>query len=190
MAISELLYLSLISLDEHPVFITMVRSWLIKLLLCFSHTQYNKKQQQQQQKPAPCFMMTNQEESQTVPSHSSTYHIFSSPLKLSMLRKVHCRIRPRIFDNNLVTLPLSIAPFKQQPVASFLNESQNCAKTLRFEHMPSTIRCKQYSSLIAIDIGNNELSQEQATNKYVKQTTNFYSFIDKSKSKDKFRLRR
>jgi hypothetical protein len=182
MAISELLYLSLISLDEHPVFITMVRSWLIKLLLCFSHTQYNKKQQQQQQKPAPCFMMTNQEESQTVPSHSSTYHIFSSPLKLSMLRKVHCRIRPRIFDNNLVTLPLSIAPFKQQPVASFLNESQNCAKTLRFEHMPSTIRCKQYSSLIAIDIGNNELSQEQATN--------FYSFIDKSKSKDKFRLRR
>jgi hypothetical protein len=141
------------------IIITMVHSWLIKILLCFSHAQLSRKKQQE--KSTPCFMMTNQEKSQTVASYLPTYHIFSSPLKLSMLRKVRCRIRSRTSDTNPVALPLPVASFEQQPIASFLNESQNCAEKLRYECVPSTIRCKQYPSLVAIDIGNNEPSQEQ-----------------------------
>ena len=159
MAISESLFLLSILPDEYQIIMTMVHPWLIKILLCFSHAQLSRKKQQE--KSTPCSMMTDLEKSQTVASHLSTYHIFSSPLKLPMLRKVRCRIRLRTSDTNPVTLPLPVTSFEQQPIASFLNESQNCAEKLRYERVPSTIRCKQYPSLVAIDIDNNEPSQEQ-----------------------------
>jgi hypothetical protein len=170
----------------------MIRSWLIKILLRFSDTHHSKRkqQQQQQQESAPCFMIRKQEKSQTISSYPSICHTFSSPLKVSMLRKVRCRIQSRTLDNNLVTLPLSIASSKQQPIASFLNESKNCAETLQYEYTPSITRGKQYPSLIAIDIGNNEFSQEQASIRHMKKSTSFYSLIDNSKSENETCLRR
>jgi len=188
MTFSKLLFFIFTSFNEQQIIITMVCSWLIKILLCFSHTHHCKRKQQQ--KSAPCFMMRNQEKNQTISSCSPICHTFSTPLKVSMLRKVRCRIKSRTIDNNLVTLPLSIASSKQQPIANFFNESKNCAEILQYEYKPSTTRCKQYPSMIAIDIDNNEFSQEQASIKYMKQSTNFYSLIDNSKSKNENRLRR
>lgn len=105
-----------------------------------------------------------------------------------MLRRIRCRIQPRTLDNNLITLPLSIASSRRQPVTYLLNESQNCAETLPYEDTSSITRCKQYPSLIAIDIGNNEFSQEQTSTKYMKQSTNFCSPLDKLKFKKKIPL--
>ncbi len=189
MTFSKLLFFILTSFNEQQLIITMIRSWLIKILLCFSHTHHNRRKQSQQQS-TPRFIIRNQAKSQTISSYPSNCYTFSSPLKVSMLRKVRCRIQSRTLNNNLVTLPLSIASPKQQFIASFLNESKNCADTLHYEYTPSITPCKQYPSLIAIDIGNNEFLQEQASIKHKKQSMNFYSLVDNSKPKNEIRLRR
>jgi hypothetical protein len=155
----------------------------MKILLCFTYTRQSRRKQQQKLKPYS--MMRDHENSQTVLPCPSICHTFSSPLKLSMLRKVRCRIQSGTPDTNLVTL----APSKQQPIASFLNESQNCAETSHYEYKSSISRCKQYPSLIAIDIGNNEWSQEQASIKPMKKSRNFYSLTDTLPSKNKICLR-
>ncbi|CAF3496913.1 unnamed protein product [Rotaria sp. Silwood1] len=80
-----------------------------------------------------------------------------------MLRRIRCRIRPQTLTDNHNTISLSIALSKQQLVAHSLNESQNCAETLRYDCTSSIIHRKQYPSLITIDIGNNELLPEQTT---------------------------
>ncbi|CAF0839919.1 unnamed protein product [Rotaria sordida] len=135
--------------------------------------------------------MRNVEKEQTVASYpSSICHIFSPPLKVSMLRKIRCRIRSQTLTYNHNTIPLSIALSKQQLVAHSLNESQNCAETLPYECTSSIIHGKQYPSLIAIDIGNDELPQEQTTFTYVKQSMDFCFPIDKSEVNNKIRSNR
>jgi len=173
MTVSDLLLLLLKLLDEKQIIITMVRSWLLKILLCFSHTNHGRRKKRQ-----------------TVSLYPSIGHIFSPPLKVCMLRRIRCRIQSRRPDNNLVTSPLSIVSSRGQPVTCLLNESQNCAETLPYEYTSSIGRCKQYPSLIAIDIGNNEFSQEQTSIRYTKQTTNFCSSMDKSKFKKTIHLHR
>jgi hypothetical protein len=173
MTVSDLLLLLLKLLDEKQIIITMVRSWLLKILLCFSHTNHGRRKQQQN--PTPYFIVRNLEKRQTVQLDSSIGHIFSPPLKVCMLRRIRCRIQSRTPDNNLVTSPISIVSSRGQPVTCLLNESQNCAETLPYEYTSSIARCKQYPSLIAIDIGNNEFSQEQTS-------------MDKSKFKKTIRL--
>ena len=186
MTTSDLLFLLLILFDEHQIIIKMIRSWLLKILLCFSHTHIGRRKQQQ--KPTPYVIMGNVDESQAVSSYPSVCHVFSPPLKVCMLRKIGCRTQPRTLDNNLVTLPLSITSSRQQPITYLLNESQNCVETLSYGYTSSIIRCKQNPSLIAIDIGNNEFSQEQAPIRYMKQSEKFCSPIDKSKIEKKIRL--
>lgn len=138
---------------EQQIFITMIRSSLIKLLICFSPSHYSKKKQQ--------------EKSQTI----------SSPLKISMLRKVRCRIQSRTSNSNLMTFPLSMVASKQQPITNFLNESQNCAEKLL--HHPS---------LIDIDITNNEYSEEQVSHESMKRSMNVYSRKHDIKSKNGIQL--
>jgi hypothetical protein len=153
----------LTSFNEQQIIIIMLRSWLIKILLCFSHT--NRKRRKQQSTYDS--IIENEGKSRAVLSCSSIPHTFSPPLKVSMLRKVRCRIQPRTFDNNLVRLPLLIGSLQQQPIAG---QSQNCAEIVPYEYTSSTTRCKQNPSLIAIDIGDDgEYSRDR------KQSTNFYS---------------
>ncbi|CAF4107991.1 unnamed protein product [Adineta steineri] len=131
----------------------------------FSHIKYNRKKQKQ--KSTPYFIIENVEKEQLLSSYSSIYHIFSPPLKICMLRKIRCRIQPQ-------TSSLSVKPFKQQSIVCLLNESQNCFEKLPYQNKSSINHLKKYPSLIAIDIDNNDLSQEQFSN--------FHSSREKSKS--------
>ncbi|CAF2520566.1 unnamed protein product [Rotaria sp. Silwood2] len=100
-----------------------------------------------------------------------------------MLGKIRCRIRTQPLANNCNIVPLSIALSKQQLVAHSLNESQNCAEALPYECTSSIIHGKQYPSLIAIDIDDNELPQEQTTFTYVKQPTDEESIRERRQKK-------
>jgi hypothetical protein len=128
-------------IDKQQIIVIMFRSWLIKILSCFSHNKHRKRKQQS--KP---------------------------PMEIS---KVRCRMPSQTFDNNPARLPLLVTSFNQQSMASFLNESQNCAEISSYEYTTSIARLKRNPSLIAIHIGDDEYLQEQATN--------CYSRINKSK---------
>lgn len=154
----------------------MIRSWLIKILICFPYNHYTRKKQQ--------------EKNQVISSCPSICHTFSSPLKVSMLRKVRCRIQSKTLSNNLSTFPLAMLSTEKQSNVSFLNESQNCSRKLNDEHPSLTKPCKQYPSLIAIDIHNYELSEEQISDKSMKQPINFYSRTFNLKSKTGVHLHR
>jgi hypothetical protein len=172
MATSELFFVYSASIDGQQIIVAMVHSWLIKILLCFSHTRRNQaKQEEQQRNSASSFIAENDVKDQT----SSSY-IFTPPLKVCMLRKIHCRIRRPTPHNLIVQLPQTLESFKPQSMASFLNESQNCAEQLYLKDMPSNTYCKRYDSLIAINIDSTESSQEHSTQfrPLSKKKINFY----------------
>jgi hypothetical protein len=80
-------------------------------------------------------------------------------------------------DKNPIRLPLLIASLNQQPIAGFLNESQNCAEISPYEYTFSINRSKRNPSLIAIHIDDDEYSQEQALIEHRKQSKHSRSLI-------------
>lgn len=167
MVMSHLLFLSFSIFYEYQIIITMFRSWFIKFLFCFSNVYHRKRTQQQ--KTTSNFVVTNAEQRNFFVSCPSMCHTFSPPLKVCMLRKIRCRIRSQIQSNYQDAIPLSVALYKHKNVDNSLNESQNCAETLRFECTSSIIHGKRIPSLIAVDIGKNESPREQKTFTFVKQ---------------------
>ena len=187
MIFSKLLCTRSGSFNEQQIIIIMLRSWLIKILLCFSHTHHDRRKQQQ--KSTASSVMRNKGEKPTVSSSSSICHTFSPTAEHFYVAQAFVvETQSRTLDNNLVTSPLSKASLKRESIAGFLNESQNCAEGLSYEYTPLVSRSKRNSSLIAIDIGDDGCSQEQVMIKHRKQSTNCYSSIDRSRLKSKIRL--
>ena len=111
-----------ISFDEDQHCFLMIHSWLMKVVLWFSHKRHRRAR--------PTTLSVESEfSSALVPL--SLPHMFSPPLRLSMLRKVRCRVqRSTSARSNNVRW----------------NASQNCAET------SSTNHCRRDASLIVIDI--------------------------------------
>ena len=140
----------------------------------------------QKQNSKPYFIRRNAEQGQIIESDSSFCHVFSPPLKVCMLRKIRCRIQPQILDNNHNTISLSAIPSNKQLVVDSLDKSQNCID----RYISSMKHSQQYPSLIAINIGNNELQSEQRKVITDKYATNLCFAIDKAKLKNEVHFRR
>jgi hypothetical protein len=166
----------LTSVIEQQIIVIMLHSWLIKILSCFSHTKHRRRKQPSQQSTYDS-IIKNEGKNRAVSCSSSISHTFSTPLNVSMLRKVRCRIQSSTLDKNPVRLPLLITSLNQQPIAGFLNESQNCAEISPYEYTFSINRSKRNSSLIAIHIDDDEYSQEQALIEHRKQSKHSRSLI-------------
>lgn len=101
-------------------------------------------------------MMKKRRKKSIATSQSLMCHTFSPPLKVSMLRKVHCRRHLQSYDTNLVSLPLLRTSSGQPTAAAFLNESHNCAEIFPCQHQSSSTHYIRKPSLIAIDIDDDD----------------------------------
>lgn len=121
-----------ISFDEDQHCFLMIHSWLMKIVLWFSH--------KRRRRARPTTLSVESEfSSALVPL--SLPHVFSPPHRLSMLRKVRCRVQRST---------------SARPNNVRWNASQNCAET------SSTNHCRRDASLIAIDINERlRLSHER-----------------------------
>lgn len=153
----KLFFTRLIPFNEQQIIIMMFRSWLMKIFVCIPHI-YKTNRRDQGQHP----VVKKRRKDPIIASHSFVCHTFSPPLKVSMLRKVHCRSQLKSYDSNLVSLPLLRTSLQQPTAAAFLNESHNCAEISPCEYMSSsTTRCIRKPSLIVIDI-DDEVPAKQS----------------------------
>ena len=173
----KLFFTRLIPFDEQQIIIIiMFRSWLMKIFVCIPHI-HNSDRRDLEQHP----VVKKKRKHPVTASHSLVCHTFSPPLKVSMLRKVHCRRQLQSYDSNVVSLPLVKTSFQQAiAAAAFLNESHNCAEISPCKYMSSSARCIRKPSLIAIDIDDDEFLAKQSLIELVHNnrtpTTSTYRF--------------
>ena len=137
MAVANLFLIFLSPVDEYRITCIMCHSWLMRLLLCFSKSAHN--QTKEQSTATSQVIMTNFDDKHQ-PS-PFLYHMFSPPLKLSMLRKIHCRRQLSRSNNHLHSIVCTSA----------LSQSQNCTRTSSDHHGSTIAPAKRSSSLINID---------------------------------------
>ena len=140
MVFSELFPITLIPSIDQQITIIMFRSWLTKILLCFSQIHNNNRKNQEQHSSDP---------------------ISSSSLEILIWPKVRCRRRAQFHDNKPVSSSLLQTSFKPQIIAGFLNESHNCSEISPYRYESANARCRQKSSLIAIDIDDDKFPLKQ-----------------------------
>ncbi|CAF1231118.1 unnamed protein product [Adineta ricciae] len=99
------------------------------------------------------------------------YHMFSPPLKLSMLRRIHCRRRLPRSNNHLHSIVCTSA----------LNQSQNCTRTSSDHHGSTITPAKRSSSLINIDYNSQRCITTKFKNIDASSLSDYYRRNDNAR---------